>query len=299
MTAGVLRGERSRFQLFGDTVNTASRMETTSNAQMIQVSSTTAELLKKEGKSRWLSKREDTISVKGKGKMQTYWLSTKKIPKPEEVVDMSGIEAPAEADPEDSESDAVDEDYSNELPEMNDCLTKKDRLIEWNVKVLSELLQQILASRGEDAEYENLEDIEARLGKDTIALDEFKDIVNLPKVSKDDLERRKDPSSIALPDEVVSQLRDFLSKVADFYLDNHFHCWEHAAHVTASVRKLLTRIVSSGEPGNNDISSEIDLVDRAGHSYGITSDPLTQFSVIFSAIIHDAEVSIVLLWYIV
>jgi len=28
VTAGLLRGERSRFQLFGDTVNTAARMET-------------------------------------------------------------------------------------------------------------------------------------------------------------------------------------------------------------------------------------------------------------------------------
>lgn len=33
----------------------------------------------------------------------------------------------------------------------------------------------------------------------------------------------------------------------------------------------------------------MDLVDLAGHSYGITSDPLTQFAVVFSAIIHDVD----------
>lgn len=38
VTAGVLRGERARFQLFGDTVNTASRMETTSRLSRIQIS---------------------------------------------------------------------------------------------------------------------------------------------------------------------------------------------------------------------------------------------------------------------
>ena len=75
VTAGVLRGEKARFQLFGDTVNTAARMESNGQKGRIQVSSTTADLLSTDGKSHWLTAREDLVDAKGKGKMQCYWVS--------------------------------------------------------------------------------------------------------------------------------------------------------------------------------------------------------------------------------
>lgn len=50
VTAGVLRGERARFQLFGDTMNTAARMEQTGIKNRIQVSQATADCLVAEGK---------------------------------------------------------------------------------------------------------------------------------------------------------------------------------------------------------------------------------------------------------
>lgn len=75
VTAGVLRGEKARFQLFGDTVNTAARMESNGQKGRIQVSQTTADLLVDAGKEKWLTARKDLIEAKGKGKMQTYWVS--------------------------------------------------------------------------------------------------------------------------------------------------------------------------------------------------------------------------------
>jgi class 3 adenylate cyclase len=59
VTAGVLRGDRSRFQLFGETVNTAARMESTGKRDKIQVSQDTADLLVASGKAKWLARRED------------------------------------------------------------------------------------------------------------------------------------------------------------------------------------------------------------------------------------------------
>lgn len=75
VTAGVLRGQKSRFQLFGDTVNVASRMESTGQAGRIQVSQETADELVAKGKKSWLKMREDKVNAKGKGELTTYWVS--------------------------------------------------------------------------------------------------------------------------------------------------------------------------------------------------------------------------------
>lgn len=74
-TAGVLRGEKGRFQLFGDTVNTASRMESSGVIGRIHVSQTTADALMADGKGHWLTPREELITPKGKEEMQTYFVS--------------------------------------------------------------------------------------------------------------------------------------------------------------------------------------------------------------------------------
>lgn len=59
VTAGVLRGDRARFQLFGDTVNTAARIESTGKRDRIHLSESTANIIIAAGKADWVKPREE------------------------------------------------------------------------------------------------------------------------------------------------------------------------------------------------------------------------------------------------
>ena len=94
LVTGVLRGAKRRYQLFGDTVNTASRMESTGCAGRVQISSTTAQCLRKyqqqsqqqpsqqQPQHRFrLTRRQDrVVEAKGLGRVVTYWLEPACVP---------------------------------------------------------------------------------------------------------------------------------------------------------------------------------------------------------------------------
>ena len=206
-------------------------MESTGLPGRIQLSQETANMLIEAGLSAWVAPRRGKVYVKGKGEMQTYWIRKRKLLKlfRANSMDMTAMIADQS---ENEMEDGQDDDDDIVLDGINiEEMNKIDRLVEWNVELLSSLLQQIMASR--EGVTENQMSQRSLLWEDNMVkgktvLDEFKPIIPLKRFDANELKARRRPSSIEIPDAAKKQLRSYLANIASMYQDNPFHNFEHA-----------------------------------------------------------------------
>lgn len=71
ITSGVIGARKPHFDIWGNTVNVASRMESTGKAGNIQVVKETADILREFG---FVLEQRGLVSIKGKGMLMTYYL---------------------------------------------------------------------------------------------------------------------------------------------------------------------------------------------------------------------------------
>jgi hypothetical protein len=271
VTAGVLRGEKSRFQLFGDTVNTASRMESTGERTKIQVSQETADLLMAAGKSHWLKPRDEVVVAKGKGEMKTYWLDPTK--KRRHTKSHKDIRVTQEISLQNG--DFVDKPMSVPFDD------KYARLIDWNVDVLLHHLARVISSRSRTPSKGSLVNHSSEVALLPSAVNDVAEVVALPPFDADSSRFRRARPDVSTLQSTRDDLHEYVKRIALMYRDVPFHNFEHASHVTLCANKLLNRLINSDE-----YETEEELHNS---TFGISSDPLTHFAIVFAALIHDVD----------
>ncbi|CAB9521527.1 Receptor-type guanylate cyclase gcy [Seminavis robusta] len=278
--AGVLRGERSRFQLFGDTMNLTSRLEGSSKPNQMQCSKETAEHLIKLGKGGWVQKRLDPIAIKGKGSYHAYW------------VNVHGDRAGSAMSALSGNSNQFDlptlsaQLYGSPFEGVDD---RTLRLIDWNVETLLRSMKEIGARRSVAMAPQGTPE-PGVLTTGEIPLNEVCEIIPLPEFDAKASRLQIDPDLVEIPVEVVEQLHHLVSSIAKMYHSNPFHNFDHASHVVMSVTKLLSRIVAPTQLEGLQEQSHTDAAEKLhDHTYGLTSDPMTFFACAFAALIHDVD----------
>lgn len=242
-------------------------MESTGEKGRIQVSQETADILIQAGRN--LTQRD--VKVEAEGKLQTYWLDVS-----------NPSDEPTNIDDELSHRDSAILD----APDIRN--EQISSLVDWNANNLVTLLHEVESKRRAlKTVRTNPETLKLKAVQHKKALGEVREVIRLPCFDANAAKEAIDPSVATLKPEVEIEARAYVTLIAHLYHRNPFHNFEHASHVAMSVVKLLSRIVApDGVEAKGDQNTALNLHD---HTYGITSDPLTCFGCVFSAIIHDVD----------
>ncbi|KAL7569518.1 hypothetical protein ACA910_013893 [Epithemia clementina (nom. ined.)] len=301
---------------------TAARMESTGVSNRIQVSQKTADLLRDAGKGEWLTARSDIVEAKGKGRLQTYWVE----PGTGYAVSHSRTTGTEDQTAEASDSQHPLNNNADGDGPGNGALAfanitnattptavasaesvKTERLVNWNSKLLEDLIRKLVARRqtisnekssadengkekgqnqqdaasvaGDISDLYNNDASPPSSTKGTIR-DEVASTISLPPFQK--MTGVVDRESVEMPTQALDQLRLFVASIVALYRDNPFHNFEHASHVTMSANKLLHRIVNMNH-------TQLSQHEMYIHSFGVAMDPLAQLAIVFSALIHDVD----------
>lgn len=267
-------------------MNTAARMESTGQRDMIQCSRVTYGLLVEAGKQAWLKPRSDAVKAKGKGTMRTFWLHLNTRSRASSLNSGEDAGSTGKLMRNDSMNNLDMHEPANVArrarADARLAARKQARLVDWMCDLFHDHIRQIMATRKRqpskpaNAKYVPREN--------TTALDEVAEVIFLPQFDEH-AEDQKSKKDVDVGPVVMGQLHKYISIIASHYHDNPFHNFEHACHVTMATNKFLKRIVAPDiAAGDNEMASKLH-----NYTHGINNDPLTQLAIVFSALIHDGE----------
>ena len=166
---------------------------------------------------------------------------------------------------------------------------RRDRLVDYHTNVLTGLLSKLAAmhfsssSDGSDADA-YAEKIESEDASATKTFNEeategilFPTSTEVAGIAST-LVGNVDPYTI--DDSVTDQLRELISRVSRWHRDDlPFHSFEHASHTVLSITKLLAAIEATQRTTDTVLNKTKSMITH----------PLTQFVLVFAALVHDAS----------
>lgn len=157
------------------------------------------------------------------------------------------------------------------------------RLVNWNVEMLKQLLKQVVARR-RALGLPNVPGVCLQTKPSSI-VDEVVEVIDFPPFDPSVSPEKLDAESIDLGANVEEQLQLFVGDISSHFAKNDFHGLDHGSQVCMNTRKMLSRL--STIPNNDQAGRAVADLDN--RSFGVSSDPLAQFSVVFASLIHNVD----------